>query len=121
MRNVPVTPIIAYFTQEFTPGEVQSLFPGNASEVSQVFTVSIDELLMIEGEEPLERLGGLSSPVYNSEYGRVWGLTAVVLKPILHHILKPVFLRKAKEDGAVDGGDNTHNIASSSSSTRSKL
>ena len=93
MKNIPVTPVVAYFKEEFTAERIQSLFPGNESEVSRVFTVPIEELVRIEGEEPLKRLGaGVNGPVYHCVHGKIWGLTAVVLKPILDRILKPVFL-----------------------------
>jgi len=96
MRNVPVTPVVAMFKEQFTVKQIEYLFPGNESEVSNVFTVPIDELLRIEGEESLERLS-MSAPFYETKHGRIWGLTAVVLQPILKYILKPVFLEGTKE------------------------
>jgi len=65
-------------------------FPGNPDEVSRVFCVSVRDLLEGEGMAPLKRLG--SGPVYETVHGTIWGLTALVLRPILHQILKPVFL-----------------------------
>jgi len=56
-----------------------------------VFCVSVRELLACEGWVRSERWGGLG-PVYETEYGRIWGLTAVVLRPVLHGIFKPVFV-----------------------------
>ena len=96
MRNIPVTPVVAMFKEKFTAKQIQDLFPGNESEVSNVFTVTMDELLKIEGEESLERLG-MNAPFYETEHGRIWGLTAVVLQPILKYILKPVFLEEMEE------------------------
>ena len=93
MRNIPVTPVVAMFKEQFTTKQIEYLFPGNASEVSNVFTVPIDELLRIEKEEPLKRLG-MKAPFYETEHGKIWGLTAVVLQPILKYILKPIFLEE---------------------------
>lgn len=108
--GIPVCPIISLFKHEYhsssstttsiTEGHlssvvkttrfIQDVYPGNKNEVSKVFTVPIQHLIDIECEEPIKRFGGLG-PVYNTKYGRIWGLTAMVLKPILHHILNPVF------------------------------
>jgi 8-oxo-dGTP pyrophosphatase MutT (NUDIX family) len=82
MRNTPVTPVIAMFKEQFTKKQIEDLFPGNESEVSNVFTVPIDELSRIEKEESLQRLG-MKAPFYETEHGKIWGLTAVVLQPIL--------------------------------------
>jgi len=108
-RGIPVTPIIALFQFAFskknkteTGGEdsnndsLNKIFPGNPDEVSQVFCVSIRELLENEGSAPLKRLGSEGGeclgPTFETPNGTIWGLTAIVLRPILHKILKPVFL-----------------------------
>lgn len=91
IKNIPVTPVLAYFRQEFTTEDIQSYFPGNESEVSKVFTVPIDELVRIEGEEPLKRLNTVG-PVYHCKDGKIWGLTALVLKAFLDGVLKPTFM-----------------------------
>ena len=99
---VPVTPYYTYFKYQLlhednknsdatsTPS-VQDLFPGNPDEVSQVFTMSINELLRVEDKMYLKRLG-VEGPVYPTiKNGRIWGLTALILKPFLDKIVKPVF------------------------------
>ena len=102
IKNIPVTPVIACFKEEFTPLQIQTLFPGNESEVARVFTVSIEDLVQMEGEEPLKRLGdGFMGPIYPSKHGKIWGMTAVILKPILDHILKPIFLGSDRETAVV--------------------
>ena len=91
MKLIPVTPIVGMFQHEFTKKDVETLFPGNESEVEHVFTVPIDELIQMEERESLNRLG-MTAAYYNTKHGKIWGLTAVVLEPILKYVLKPVFL-----------------------------
>ena len=113
MKNSPVTPVVAYFKEEFTPTLIQKLLPGNVSEVSKVFTVSIDELVKIESEQPLERLGAgakINGPIYETEHGKIWGLTAMILKPILDQVLKPVFLEQAEESEDEDESEDTSKL-----------
>ncbi|GFH43833.1 hypothetical protein CTEN210_00306 [Chaetoceros tenuissimus] len=91
MKLIPVTPIVGMFQHEFTKEQIQKFFPGNESEVEHVFTVPIDELIRMEERESLNRLG-MTAAYYNTKHGKIWGLTAVVLEPILKYVLKPVFL-----------------------------
>uniref|UniRef100_A0A7S3VGB6 Nudix hydrolase domain-containing protein n=1 Tax=Chaetoceros debilis TaxID=122233 RepID=A0A7S3VGB6_9STRA len=90
IHHIPVTPVLAAFKEEFSERDIETLFPGNKDEVAHVFTISIDELLRMEGEEKLKRLG-TKGPVYNSNHGKIWGLTALVLKPYLDKVLAPSF------------------------------
>lgn len=94
MKLTPVTPIVGMFQHEFTKDQIQTLFPGNESEVEHVFTVPIEDLIRIEKRESLNRLG-MSAAYYHTKHGKIWGLTAVVLEPILKYVLKPVFLDNA--------------------------
>lgn len=87
-KLIPITPFFAYFKHEISNAE--ELFPGNQNEVSQVFTVSVRELLQIEKTMNLDRLS-MEGPVYPTKYGDIWGLTALILKPFLHEVLKPTF------------------------------
>lgn len=87
---VPVTPYYAYFRHEIS--NTEEFFPGNNNEVSQVFTISISKLLTSEKSMSLKRLG-IEGPLYPTKYGNIWGLTALILKPYLHEVLKPVFQR----------------------------
>ena len=116
IRGTPVTPIIAVL-----PYEVQSttiddnntdddgdntksdsssaghhrpttIFPGSPDEVDDVFCVSIDELLEVETTELSNRFK-MDIPVFPTLGGKkIWGLTAVVTKPLLHKLFKPILL-----------------------------
>jgi len=90
LKGVIVTPVIGIFQHAFADEHTVTMyFPGNRSEVARVFTVSIEELLATETSEPLRRMGkGRHGPVFETKYGKIWGLTAIVLKPILHHLLR---------------------------------
>lgn len=98
ITGTPVTPIIAVMMQEIQQ-PLHEAFPGDKSEVDVVFGISLQELLNTEESHELpdhrllgkERLG----PRYPSPHGHIWGLTAFMLKPLLHKLYKPVFqLRK---------------------------
>jgi len=88
--------------------------PRSPAEVESVFTVSIKDLVRTERIERTARLG--NSPCYHvyppgtekSLYSdqsvpplpapgsvKIWGLTALILQPILHQVLVPSFLPSA--------------------------
>jgi 8-oxo-dGTP pyrophosphatase MutT (NUDIX family) len=99
IRGTPVTAVLAVLPHEFdTVDELDTIFPGNPHEVETVFTVSLDELLQVETMQQSDRFQG-DIPAYPVEMvkgGRgpsqlIWGLTAVIVKPILHQLLQPVF------------------------------
>ena len=93
MKGVWVTPIIGAFTPTFPDEHTVDhvYFPGNPSEVSLVFTVSIRDLIKSESSEPLPRLGqGNLGPTFLTSHGKIWGLTAIILRPILHQLLNPI-------------------------------
>ena len=102
----PVTPFFAYFKHEISNAE--EVFPGNQNEVSQVFTVSVRELLQVEKMMFLKRLG-MEGPVYPTKYGDIWGLTALILKPFLHEILMPTFSNNRGEGEGESGDENKTN------------
>jgi NTP pyrophosphohydrolases including oxidative damage repair enzymes len=102
MRNVPVTPVVGMFQEEFTMSQVEQFFPGNQTEVERIFAVPMDELWRVEGKEYLPRLG-VNGPVYDTIHGKIWGLTALILHPILHRVLIPAFL-----DGGVGVNNNRY-------------
>jgi len=88
-NGMPVTPVLAVFTKEFRDEQhIQQVFPPSSSEVEMVFTRTIEELLKSEASEPLPRLGSLS-PIFPGKEGKIWGLTAFILQPLLHHIIDP--------------------------------
>ena len=98
ITGTPVTPIIAVLTQEIQK-PLHRVFPGDKSEVEVVFGMSLQELLDVEEshELPDHRLLGKErmGPRYPSPHGHIWGLTAFMLRPLLHKLYKPVFqLRK---------------------------
>ena len=88
-----VTPIVGALLQDIPSHDaVRYIFSGNAGEVDEVFAVSIKQLLQVETSEELKRLGTMG-PVFplpdNEERGKIWGLTAIILRPILHKVLMP--------------------------------
>jgi len=109
IRGTPVTPIIAvlpYEVQSTTDDNIDedskssnsnsgrhpTIFPGSPDEVDDVFCVSIEELLEVETTEPSNRFK-IDIPVFPThDNKKIWGLTAVVTKPLLHKLFKPVLL-----------------------------
>ena len=85
IKGIPVTPVIAVLPNEIE----QSMLTGDPSEVDDVFCRSIESLLEEETSRHLGRLGR-PAPVYPSPHGDIWGLTAFVLRPILHKLWQPV-------------------------------
>ena len=102
MSGIMVTPFLGHFTKQF-PNEVavQKTFPGNHHEVHKVFTISMQQLLQTETSEPLTRWNGEHGPVFPVHKdigGKIWGLSAIILQPVLHKILKPIFLSNETMD-----------------------
>ena len=93
IRGMPVTPILAILWPELTANTLTQLFPGDPSEVDLVFTVSLQELL--EGEThrrlPENRFRLTDAPVFPTPHGEIWGLTAYILRPLLHRLYRPIF------------------------------
>lgn len=88
INGTPVTPILAVLPHEMQP----DTFPGCPDEVEDVFYVSLEELLACETSEPSKRFGS-NMPAFPTEEGkRIWGLTSVVTKPLLHNLFKQVLL-----------------------------
>lgn len=103
LGGTPVTPIIGVIWPEL-PNPVSSWFPGNPSEVAAVFSVPIQELYendaIHHNNEQQQYVASMNNqqnvmaapPTFPTPFGDIWGLTANILYPILHRILKPVFL-----------------------------
>jgi NUDIX domain len=100
--GVSVTPVLAWLdTAESTnPNSIQdylTLWQGNPAEVDHVFTVSLAELLDCEATQPLPPTSRFPRAIKNApvfptqQHGTIWGLTAFILRPILHELYKPVF------------------------------
>lgn len=119
MTGNKVTPIIGqinYDLPDFSSNHFKQLFPGNAAELDWVFTIPIQQLLEEETSEPLKKWGdhdlaktqgkyeywGPVFPVPNVQErrdgDRIWGLTASVLRPLLHRVFKQVFAEEAGND-----------------------
>ena len=116
MQGKKVTPIIGmcnYDLPQHSTAEFERIFPGNPDEVDWIFTIPIRELMEGETSEPLERWStsyshdeGKSGMKRNVVMGpafhipecskkregdKIWGLTAIVLRPLLRKVFGPVF------------------------------
>lgn len=109
IRGTPVTPIIAVMMQPLgvDPSlqqqqasfngyhSLESTFPGCDHEVETVFGMSCQELLQQEDSHtlpPHPKLGSnRQGPRYPSPHGYIWGLTAFMVRPLLHKLYQPVF------------------------------
>lgn len=92
LKGTPVTPVLACLSDfELDSAAFSHIFPGDPSEVETVFAVSVEELLERERSEclPENRFGMTLAPVFATEYGKIWGLTALILRPLLHRWLRP--------------------------------
>lgn len=87
LNGMPVTPVIGVFPEDID----NHTFPGSSDEVEDVFCVSLEELLEVETSQHSERFCA-SVPVFQTPNGKkIWGLTAIVTRPLLHKIFKPAF------------------------------
>ena len=109
-----VQPIIASINYELpkhTSKEFKTLFPGNSDEVDWIFTIPIKDLIQNETSEPLQRWSTSYSkdnkkskqevlgPVFHIPNGyeekkrddKIWGFTAIVLRPLLKKVFRPAF------------------------------
>eukprot|EP00536_Pseudo-nitzschia_multiseries_P007512 jgi/Psemu1/195795/e_gw1.177.78.1 len=90
ISGMPVTPVIAVLPGEIT-GDVGHTFPGRPGEVEDVFCVSLQELLAVETSQRSERFR-TDVPVFRAKKGKkIWGLTAIITRPLLHKLFKPAF------------------------------
>jgi 8-oxo-dGTP pyrophosphatase MutT (NUDIX family) len=90
IKGTPVTPVLVVLPHEIS----SDTFPGSPDEVDEVFCVSLEQLLKIETTEPSKRFKA-NVPVFPASADqKIWGLTAVVTRPILHTLLKPVLLHR---------------------------
>lgn len=87
ITGVPVTPVVAALTNDI--GSLSDSFDPDPAEVDFVFSRSITELLDYESEEKLLRMH--SAPMYECPEGKIWGLTSIILHPILHKVIVPAF------------------------------
>jgi hypothetical protein len=88
IAGTPVTPIIAVLPMVIGPDS----FPGQKGEVEEIFCVSLRDLVDMETSEPSVRFES-EIPVFPAGGGKkIWGLTAVITRPLLHKLFKPIFL-----------------------------
>jgi hypothetical protein len=106
IRGTSVTAIIGILPEPVV--QMDAFFTTNEMEVEEVFGLSIEELLRVETSRLLGRISA-PAPVYPTKYGEIWGLTAIVLKPILHQLLKPIFV-----DGMVSENEHSSDTTSAS-------
>lgn len=94
IRGTPVTAVLAASPNDLR--DIHELFPGNPNEVDVVFSVSIADLIKNEGNHRISnsRFGDTLAPTFNTPHGKIWGLTAFVLRPILHKVLRHVHLNE---------------------------
>mmetsp|Transcript_1056 Transcript_1056/g.1219 ORF Transcript_1056/g.1219 Transcript_1056/m.1219 type:complete len:218 (-) Transcript_1056:36-689(-) len=89
ITGMPVTPVIAVLPHDID----RHTFPGCSSEVEDVFCVSLEELLENETTQWSERFQA-NVPVFIPVNGKIiWGLTAIVTRPLLHKLFKPTFFK----------------------------
>eukprot|EP00977_Amphora_coffeiformis_P002202 scaffold425_cov175-Amphora_coffeaeformis.AAC.61 len=92
IRGTPVTPVLAISPNHLS--DIHELFPGNPNEVDLVFSATVADLVENEGSHviPNNRFGNTLAPTFATPHGKIWGLTAFILRPLLHKVLKPVYL-----------------------------
>jgi nudix motif 8 len=89
IKGTPVTPIIAVFPIPVGP----DTFVGQKGEVEEIFYVSLRDLVDMETSEPSERFQS-NIPVFPAgQDKKIWGLTAVITRPLLHKLFQPIFLQ----------------------------
>lgn len=94
IKGTPVTAFVGVLPYEIS----HDSFPGSPDEVDEVFCVALSELINIETAEPSPRFKS-STPVFPTREGKkIWGLTAVVARPLLHKLFKPVFLAECGKE-----------------------
>jgi hypothetical protein len=74
---------------------LEDYFPGDPQEVAAVFFVSLADLVRVERTHvlPKNRFGVTVAPYFPVQgHGHLWGLTAYITQPVLHRLLRPVFL-----------------------------
>ena len=119
-KVTPIIAMINYDLPSDSSVEFERIFLGNQDEVDWIFTVPIRELIEGETSEPLERWksasyshddgkgnkknekkrggGEVRGPAFHvpesnkkREGDKIWGLTAIVLRPLLRKVFEPVF------------------------------
>lgn len=94
IRGVPVTPVLAVADSLHLTSPVSDVWPGNRTEVDLVYTRSARSLAASERSEALPatrfNMYAEQAPVFDTPHGKIWGLTAYILHPVLHQLVLPV-------------------------------
>lgn len=85
-----VTPVVAALTEEL-PFNLYETFQPDEREVADIFARSIIDLAISESAEEIKSMKGSYGPIFPGKEGKIWGLTAFILRPILRKVLIPVF------------------------------
>ena len=96
IRGVPVTPVLAVNLVDQFQSPITQYLPGDGgTEVELVFSVPIAQLVAEETTHTLPatrfNFQNKQAPCFPTSDGNIWGLTAYILRPYLHKLLKPVF------------------------------
>lgn len=93
ISGIPVTTFLGIFRNPISSSELASIFPGDGNEVDVVFSVPVEHLASQETshELPKNRFGMQMAPKFPTDQGDIWGLTALILRPILRDLLVPTF------------------------------
>jgi 8-oxo-dGTP pyrophosphatase MutT (NUDIX family) len=78
---------------------LEDYFDGDPKEVAAVFFVSLADLVRSETTHvlPVNRFGVTVAPCFPvAGQGNLWGLTAYITQPVLHRLLRPVFIEVSK-------------------------
>lgn len=116
VRGTPVTSVIGVVPETVSITD----FGYNPDEVEEVFLVALEDLVAKETSKPLGRISS-PGPVFPTEHGDIWGLTAFIIRPILHKLLKPVFVdgfSLSNNDNAAGGAALSDRPSSSSDQTK---
>ena len=95
LNGTPVTPIVAASFSNIQSEDFSRILPGDHNEVESVFYCTIPQLVEAEDYHrlPENRFGVTHAPVFPTQHhGKIWGLTAMILRPLLHSLLVPVFI-----------------------------
>jgi 8-oxo-dGTP pyrophosphatase MutT (NUDIX family) len=117
-RVTPVVGTLNYDLPAPTSARFAAAFPGNPDEVDWIFAVPLRALIAGETSEPLPRFGDADAdgngierrerwgPVFpvpdgaeKREGDKIWGLTAIVLRPLLRRVFLPALGREQLDLG----------------------
>ena len=101
LKGPPITPVVGVLWHpHLSHATLDDIFPGSPDEVEHVFAVSIQTLLEVETSRalPPNRFRLRHGPVFPTAQGDIWGLTAYILRPLLHKLLRPELYDTQQQD-----------------------